>query len=252
MNRRHNDGFCDRGERFNYLIACENARRIIADPGLLDVAAEHLGRFAAGDPHQKTRYDLWVALLSQGPAAVAERLTEKSREGTTPARPRRRLAGSRPACGQTRYGRGAKPDSQVTDHRMPDPRKTLRQADIHHILRAAAAITTETSFMLIGTAAAIVQLKHVPFALMRTREADVCAPAAVHLGTVSDLIDGSIGEGSQFDLTFGYDMTGGRYAAAIEHDMAPSDSTLQEGQTVDALVGPPHTAGTSIEGGRSW
>ena len=64
----------------------------------------------------------------------------------------------------------------------------------------------------------IAQLKQVPLALMQTREIDIHADGGDAAG-VADLIDGSIGEGSQFDETFGY------YAHGLEEGAAilPSD-----------------------------
>lgn len=47
------DGFKDRGRRFAYLVACENARRIGENPAVLAIAAKHLERFSKGDPHQR-------------------------------------------------------------------------------------------------------------------------------------------------------------------------------------------------------
>ena len=93
----------------------------------------------------------------------------------------------------------------------------LRKADIAHLIRSAAAITGRTSFVMVGTGAVIAQLRQVPLALMQTREIDIHADGAdgaEDAAAVSDLIDGTIGEGSQFDETFGY------YAHGIEEGTA--------------------------------
>lgn len=99
----------------------------------------------------------------------------------------------------------------------------LRREQVAHLVRAAAGITNETTFVLIGTGAAIAQLKATPFDLMATREIDIYAPDAADPAAVSDLIDGSIGEGSPFDETFGY------YAHGIGQDTAvlPDDWRLR-------------------------
>lgn len=95
------------------------------------------------------------------------------------------------------------------------PRATfLKKADIAHMLRAAAAITGRTRFVLVGTGAVIAQLAAVPLTLMRTREIDLHADGDADAAMVADLIDGTIGEGSQFDETFGY------YAHGIEEGTA--------------------------------
>ena len=88
----------------------------------------------------------------------------------------------------------------------------LKKAHIAHMLRAAAAITGRTSFVMVGTGAVIAQLRDVPLALTQTREIDIHAEDGD--AAVSDLIDGTIGEGSQFDETFGY------YAHGVEEGTA--------------------------------
>ena len=86
-------------------------------------------------------------------------------------------------------------------------RKATRidSAQIAHVLRAAAGITGRKSFVLIGTGAVIAQRKTLALELMRTREIDIyAADSEDDIDQMSDLIDGSIGEGSPFDETFGY------------------------------------------------
>jgi len=83
-------------------------------------------------------------------------------------------------------------------------KRSLRKEDLAHILRAAAGITGKSRFVVVGTGAAIAQLKHIPFDMMMTREADIYVPDVADAEAIADLIDGSIGEGSQFDLSFGY------------------------------------------------
>lgn len=95
----------------------------------------------------------------------------------------------------------------------------LRREQVAHLVRAAAAITNEDTFVLVGTGAVIAQLKSTPFDLMATREVDLYAPGAADPAAVSDLIDGSIGEGSPFDETFGYHAHGvGEDTAILPHD----------------------------------
>ena len=80
----------------------------------------------------------------------------------------------------------------------------LKKAEVAHIVRAAAAITTERVFVLVGTGAVIAQVKNMRLEMMRTRELDIQVPDDEAGRRTADLIDGSIGEGSQFYATFGY------------------------------------------------
>ena len=82
--------------------------------------------------------------------------------------------------------------------------KFLGKAAIAHLLRAAAGVSGRSSFVIIGTGAVIAQLKTVPLDLMQTREIDLYVRDAPDADDVSTLIDGTIGEGSPFDETFGY------------------------------------------------
>jgi hypothetical protein len=79
----------------------------------------------------------------------------------------------------------------------------LRKADIDHILRAAAAITNQSSFVLIGTGAVIATARHIPAFLMMTPEIDLYVEGD-DSETFSDLIDATIGQGSVFHRTFRY------------------------------------------------
>ena len=75
------DGFRDRGDRFSYLVARENARRIAADPSLVDFAKRHLERFSRPDPHQRDGVALWLKILDAGPGDVVRHLLDRSPQG---------------------------------------------------------------------------------------------------------------------------------------------------------------------------
>jgi hypothetical protein len=79
----------------------------------------------------------------------------------------------------------------------------LRKQDIDHILRAAAAITNQSSFVLIGTGAVIATARHIPAFLMMTSEIDLYVEGD-DSEIFSDLIDATIGQGSIFHRTFRY------------------------------------------------
>ncbi|BAP89098.1 uncharacterized protein E1O_19670 [Burkholderiales bacterium GJ-E10] len=82
----------------------------------------------------------------------------------------------------------------------------MKRADLEHILRAAASITKQHRFLVVGSQAIVAVLPDPPGELGLSMEADLCPLDAPDLG---DLIDGSIGELSPFHKTFGY------YAQAI-------------------------------------
>jgi hypothetical protein len=77
----------------------------------------------------------------------------------------------------------------------------MRRDQMEHVLRAAAAITRERDFVVIGSQALLASVPELAPPLDQSMELDVYPlnnPAA------ADLIDGSIGELSPFGETFGY------------------------------------------------
>jgi hypothetical protein len=105
----------------------------------------------------------------------------------------------------------------------------MTRTQLEHILRAAAAITGDDRFVVIGSQAILGQFPDPPPELLVSAEADVLStksPAA------TDLIDGSIGEASPFHRTFGY------YA----HGVGEETATLPSGWK-DRLI-PLRTPGT--------
>ncbi|MGO8699088.1 MAG: DUF6036 family nucleotidyltransferase [Limisphaerales bacterium] len=77
----------------------------------------------------------------------------------------------------------------------------MLRPQLEHIIRASAAITGAPEFVIVGSQALLGQFPEAPEELLVSIEADVFSlrdPAD------SDLIDGSIGEGSPFHQTFGY------------------------------------------------
>ena len=95
----------------------------------------------------------------------------------------------------------------------------LRRHMIEHIVRAVSGVSGQMRLVLVGTGAVIAQRKITPLALMMTRELDVYAPDADDIDGVSTLIDASVGEGSQFDVAFGYYAHGiGPGTAILPHD----------------------------------
>lgn len=92
----------------------------------------------------------------------------------------------------------------------------MQRHQLEHIIRAAAGITGATEFVVIGSQAVLGQFPQAPSELLTSIEADVFS---LRSAEESELIDGSIGEGSPFHKTFGY------YA----HGVALETAVLPEG-----------------------
>ncbi|NCC93235.1 MAG: hypothetical protein EOM10_08125 [Opitutae bacterium] len=77
----------------------------------------------------------------------------------------------------------------------------MKREHLEHVLRAAAALTNEREFVVLGSQSLLASVPDLPAPLNQSMELDLYPlrnPAA------ADLIDGSIGELSPFDETFGY------------------------------------------------
>ena len=77
----------------------------------------------------------------------------------------------------------------------------MTRDQLEHILRAASAITKQGRFVVVGSQSILGAIPEPPGVLGYSAEADIYPLDAPEL---SDLIDGSIGEGSPFHETFGY------------------------------------------------
>lgn len=73
--------FYDRHEHIEYLKACEIARRIVANPTLIEDARRWLTEVMAPDPHQARYVAMWRDLLARSPAEIAGALVEDSERG---------------------------------------------------------------------------------------------------------------------------------------------------------------------------
>jgi hypothetical protein len=92
----------------------------------------------------------------------------------------------------------------------------MTRNQLEHVIRAAGTIADATDIVVIGSQAILGQFPNAPAELLISREADVFVADAPER---TDLIDGSIGEGSPFQRTFGY------YA----HGVGESTAILPEG-----------------------
>lgn len=77
----------------------------------------------------------------------------------------------------------------------------MTRAALEHVLRAAAALTNEREFVVIGSQAVLGQFPEAPESLLVSMEVDLYPR---HDPAKSDVIDGAIGELSTFHQTFGY------------------------------------------------
>ncbi len=92
----------------------------------------------------------------------------------------------------------------------------MRRVELEHVLRAAAAVAEDEEIVVVGSQAILGQFPDAPPSLLISREADVFPRNRPER---SDEIDGSLGDGSYFDSTYGY------YA----HAVGPETATLPAG-----------------------
>ena len=81
----------------------------------------------------------------------------------------------------------------------------MKHDELAHVLRASAAISNETSFVLAGSQAVLLLLDQPPADLLVSTEINLYP--ALH-PEKADLIDGAIGANSTFHDTFGYHVDG--------------------------------------------
>ena len=92
----------------------------------------------------------------------------------------------------------------------------MRRTELEHVIRAAAAVAEDEEIVVIGSQAILGQFPDAPDSLLISREADVYPRNHPERG---DEIDGSLGDGSYFDSSYGY------YA----HAVGPETATLPRG-----------------------
>jgi hypothetical protein len=77
----------------------------------------------------------------------------------------------------------------------------MKRSELEHIIRAAGSIANDTEIVVIGSQSILGQFPDAPASLLVSAAADVFP---MHRPQLSDLIDGSIGEGSPFHEMYGY------------------------------------------------
>ena len=92
----------------------------------------------------------------------------------------------------------------------------MNRRQLEHLIRAAATISEDDEIVVVGSQALLEQFPNATKALLVSVEADVYPRNRPEL---ADVVDGSVGEGSPFHMTFGY------YA----HGVAPETAVLPLG-----------------------
>lgn len=77
----------------------------------------------------------------------------------------------------------------------------MTREQLEHVLRAAASVTQEHSFVVVGSQAILLPHPDAPDELLASREVDLYPAMAPEK---SDLIEGALGALSRFDETYGY------------------------------------------------
>jgi uncharacterized nucleotidyltransferase DUF6036 len=95
----------------------------------------------------------------------------------------------------------------------------MRRDELEHVIGAAANVTGEDEFVVIGSQAILASHPNAPPELLISMEADVYPRQHPEK---ADHIDGALGDGSQFHVTFGY------YAHGVGPETAKAPAGWQE------------------------
>jgi len=87
----------------------------------------------------------------------------------------------------------------------------MKRSELEHLIRAAGSIADDREIVIIGSQSILGQFPDAPASLLVSAEADVFP---LNHPELSDLIDGSIGEGSPFHELYGY------YAQGVDEGTA--------------------------------
>jgi hypothetical protein len=87
----------------------------------------------------------------------------------------------------------------------------MTREELEHIIRASADVTNQYEFIILGSQSILGPVPNPPEVFTMSAEADIYPLKAPEL---ADMIDGAIGEGSQFHQNFGY------YAQGVGPDTA--------------------------------
>jgi len=87
----------------------------------------------------------------------------------------------------------------------------MKRSELEHLIRAAGSIANDPEIVVIGSQSILGQFPNAPASLLVSAEADMFP---LNHPELSDLIDGSIGEGSPFHALYGY------YAQGVDEKTA--------------------------------
>ena len=90
----------------------------------------------------------------------------------------------------------------------------MRREDFEHLIAAAANVTGEDEFVVIGSQAVLGAFPAAPETMLRSMKADIYP---LHRPEKADDIDGALGDGSQFEATFGKDWLPGVHERQRRH-----------------------------------
>ena len=95
----------------------------------------------------------------------------------------------------------------------------MRLEQFEHLLAAAAEVTGQDEFVVVGSQAILGTFNEPPDSMLQSMEADIYPKRAPD---AADLIDGNLGDGSQFHAAFGY------YAHGVGPETAKAPRGWQE------------------------
>ena len=95
----------------------------------------------------------------------------------------------------------------------------MRRAELEHVIRAAADVAGDNELVIVGSQAILGQFPDAPESMLVSREADIYPRNHPER---ADEIDGSLGDGSYFDSSFGY------YAHAVGPETAKAPAGWED------------------------
>lgn len=103
----------------------------------------------------------------------------------------------------------------------------MNREELSHVLRAAAEVTGEREFVIVGSQAALAQLRRLPGSMASSLEIDIYPRQHPEKW---ELIDGALGRDSDFDATFKYHADGiGPETAKLPADWEARSIRFQAG-----------------------